>query len=136
LATGGGSCDRHIHFWNTTTASRLNSVDTGSQVTSLRWSKEYKEIASTHGHPNNQISLWSYPSLSRIIDIPAHDARILHSALSPDGQVLATVASDENLKFWKIFETCAAKKSSLTDRPAESTSRSKEKPAILPKSIR
>jgi cell division cycle protein 20 (cofactor of APC complex) len=24
--------------------------------------------------------------------------------LSPDGQVLATAAADENLKFWRIFE--------------------------------
>lgn len=47
LATGGGSYDRHIHFWNTTSGSRVNSIDTGSQVTSLAWSKQYKEIVST-----------------------------------------------------------------------------------------
>ena len=30
LATGGGSYDRHIHFWNTTTGARTNSIDTGT----------------------------------------------------------------------------------------------------------
>jgi cell division cycle protein 20 (cofactor of APC complex) len=42
--------------------------------------------------------------LNKIIDIPAHDQRILHSSLSPDGQTLATAAADECLKFWKIFD--------------------------------
>ncbi|KAI8877829.1 WD40 repeat-like protein [Backusella circina FSU 941] len=104
LATGGGRDDQNIYFWNTATGSRVNTIATGSQVTSLHWSKHYKEIASTHGYPHNQLSVWAYPSLSKVIDIPAHDQRILHSTLSPDGQVLATAAADENLKFWKIFE--------------------------------
>ncbi|KAI5807593.1 WD40-repeat-containing domain protein [Peziza echinospora] len=104
LATGGGSYDRHIHFWNSTTGARVNSIDTGSQVTSLKWSTTYKEIVSCHGFPDNQLSVWSYPTLVRNIEIPAHETRVLHSCLSPDGQTLATAASDESLKFWKLFE--------------------------------
>ncbi|CAG7884926.1 unnamed protein product, partial [Brassica rapa] len=34
LATGGGGGDRTIKFWNTHTGACLNSVDTGSQVSS------------------------------------------------------------------------------------------------------
>ena len=104
LSTGGGSHDRHIHFWNTTTGARVNSIDTGSQVTSLRWSTHYKEIASTSGFPDNSVSIWSYPSLVKNIEIPAHESRVLHSSLSPDGQMMATAAADESLKFWKLFE--------------------------------
>ncbi|KAI9668989.1 MAG: hypothetical protein M1829_005217 [Trizodia sp. TS-e1964] len=104
LATGGGSYDRHIHFWNTTTGARVNSIDTGSQVTSLRWNKDYKEIVSTSGFPDNSLSIWSYPHLTRTVEIPAHETRVLHSCLSPDGQMLATAAADESLKFWKLFE--------------------------------
>lgn len=120
LATGGGSYDRHIHFWNTTTGARTNSIDTGSQVTSLRWSNHYRELVSSSGFPDNSLSIWSYPSLVRNIEIPAHETRVLHSSLSPDGQMLATAgkftenvhssdtnlrsAADESLKFWKIFE--------------------------------
>jgi cell division cycle protein 20 (cofactor of APC complex) len=104
LATGGGSYDRHIHFWNTTTGARVNSIDTGSQVTSLRWSSHYKEIVSSSGFPDNSLSIWSYPTLVRNVEIPAHETRVLHSCLSPDGQMLATAAADESLKFWKIFE--------------------------------
>ncbi|KAI7086037.1 cell division cycle protein-like protein Cdc20 [Hortaea werneckii] len=104
LATGGGSHDRHIHFWNTTSGARVNSIDTGSQVTSLRWSLGYKELVSSSGFPDNSLSIWSYPSLVKNIEIPAHESRVLHSALSPDGQMLATAAADESLKFWKVFE--------------------------------
>lgn len=104
LATGGGSHDRHIHFWNTTTGARVNSIDTGSQVTSLRWSINYKELVSSSGFPDNSLSIWSYPTLVKNIEIPAHESRVLHSSLSPDGQMLATAAADESLKFWKVFE--------------------------------
>lgn len=90
LATGGGSYDRHIHFWNTTTGARTNSIDTGSQVTSLRWSNHYRELVSSSGFPDNSLSIWSYPSLVRNVEIPAHETRVLHSCLSPDGQMLAT----------------------------------------------
>lgn len=118
LATGGGSHDRHIHFWNSTSGARVNSIDTGSQVTSLRWSTQYKELASTSGFPDNSISVWSYPSLVKNIEIPAHESRVLHSCLSPDGQTLATAAADESLKFWKIFEKKAGPVAKTVDRMA------------------
>ncbi|KAF3921595.1 Beta-TrCP [Arthrobotrys entomopaga] len=104
LATGGGTFDKKIHFWNSTTGARVNTIECTSQVTSLKWSTSYKEIVSTHGYPDNQLIVWSYPSLVKCAEIPAHETRVLHSSLSPDGQVLATAASDESLKFWKIFE--------------------------------
>lgn len=99
LATGGGSYDRHIHFWNTTTGARVNSIDTGSQVTSLRWSPHYREIVSTSGFPDNSLSIWSYPTLVRNVEIPAHETRVLHSCLSPDGQMLATAGKFEPYLF-------------------------------------
>jgi cell division cycle protein 20 (cofactor of APC complex) len=104
LATGGGSNDRQIYFWNTTTGARINHIPTDSQVTSLRWSTHYKEIVSTGGFPDNSLSIWSYPTGVKNMEVPAHESRVLHSCLSPDGQMLATAAADESLKFWKIFE--------------------------------
>ncbi|KAJ4336121.1 WD repeat-containing protein slp1 [Ascochyta clinopodiicola] len=104
LATGGGSNDRQIYFWNTTTGARVNHIATDSQVTSLRWSTHYKEIVSSGGFPDNSLSIWSYPTGVKNMEIPAHESRVLHSCLSPDGQMLATAAADESLKFWKIFE--------------------------------
>jgi len=46
------------------------------------------------------LSIYTFPDLNKIIDIPqAHETRVLHSAISPDGTVVATASSDENLKF-------------------------------------
>jgi len=104
LATGGGTQDKTIHFWNTTTESKINSIFTGSQVTSLIWSLDYKEILSSHGFPDNNITIWKYPTLDRILNIQAHEDRVLFSAISPDGQSVATAAGDETLKFWRIWK--------------------------------
>lgn len=32
LASGGGTADRCIRFWNTSNGNQINSIDTGSQV--------------------------------------------------------------------------------------------------------
>lgn len=114
LATGGGSQDQHIHFWSTSTGARTSSLKTGSQVTSLVWSPHAKEILSTHGYPDNNLSVWAYPALTKIYDVPAHDSRVLAAALSPDGCTVATGAGDENLKFWKVWEPRATKKTEST----------------------
>lgn len=83
----------------------MNSLVTPSQVTSLIFNPHSREILSSHGLPDNQLSIWSFPTLQKVIDIPsAHETRILHSCLSPDGMTVATASSDENLKFWKVFE--------------------------------
>ncbi|CAO1616708.1 unnamed protein product [Jaminaea pallidilutea] len=110
LATGGGTADRAIHFWNVTSGSRTGSIQTDSQITGLHWSTHYREIVSTHGNTltdhsaGGAINVWSHPSCSRIAEVKnAHDGRILHTALSPDGQMLATVGTDESLKFWRVF---------------------------------
>jgi cell division cycle protein 20 (cofactor of APC complex) len=123
LATGGGSHDRMIHFWNTTSGARTNSIDTGSQVTSLKWSTSYKELVSCSGFPDNSLSIWSYPTLVKNVEIPAHESRVLHSCLSPDGQMLATAAADESLKFWKVFEKKAGSASSAASASAASSAK-------------
>lgn len=46
LATGGGTADRCIKFWNASSGALLNSVDTGSQVCALQWSPFEKELLS------------------------------------------------------------------------------------------
>jgi cell division cycle 20, cofactor of APC complex len=123
LATGGGKNDHHIHFWNATTAGKLNSINTGSQVTSLLWSIEYKEFISSHGFPSNHLSIWSYPTLNKIADLPGHDSRILNTSLSPDGETVVSSSSDENLKFWKVFESRKDKKKKSPNVEDELSSR-------------
>jgi cell division cycle protein 20 (cofactor of APC complex) len=46
LASGGGTADRCIKFWNASSGALMNSIDTGSQVCALQWSPMEKEILS------------------------------------------------------------------------------------------
>eukprot|EP00452_MALV-II_sp_L67-6_P000021 gene21-222_t len=105
LATGAGSNDQTIRFWNTATGACVNSLATDSQVTCLRWSAsgQEKEIASSHGYSRNQVSVWRYPGLQKVADLEGHTARILSMAQSPDGSTLLTAGADETLRFWKVF---------------------------------
>ena len=67
LASGGGTADRCIRFWNTLTGQPLQSVDTGSQVCNLAWSKHSNELVgivlvklyTTIGEINVRIILYS-----------------------------------------------------------------------------
>ncbi|KAK7309010.1 hypothetical protein RJT34_05404 [Clitoria ternatea] len=103
LASGGGTADRCIRFWNTTTNSQLNCIDTGSQVCNLVWSKNVNELVSTHGYSQNQIIVWRYPTMSKLATLTGHSYRVLYLAISPDGQTIVTGAGDETLRFWNIF---------------------------------
>ncbi|XP_024373565.1 protein FIZZY-RELATED 3 [Physcomitrium patens] len=103
LASGGGTADRCIRFWNTATSTALNCYDTGSQVCNLVWSKNVNEIVSTHGYSQNQIIVWRYPTMSKLTTLTGHTMRVLYLAISPDGQTIVTGAGDETLRFWNVF---------------------------------
>ncbi|KAL0262581.1 substrate-specific activator of APC-dependent proteolysis [Diplodia seriata] len=133
LASGGGTADRTIKFWNTqisphgassaaiaasayqhsnpasptnttTPANLISSLDTGSQVCNLAWSRNSNEIVSTHGYSQNQIIVWKYPSMQQVVSLTGHTYRVLYLAMSPDGQVIVTGAGDETLRFWNAFK--------------------------------
>jgi cell division cycle 20-like protein 1 (cofactor of APC complex) len=103
LASGGGTADRKIRFWNTLTGQPINEIDTGSQVCNLAWSKNSNEIVSTHGFSENQIVVWKYPSMTQVATLTGHTYRVLYLAMSPDGETIVTGAGDETLRFWNCF---------------------------------
>ena len=105
LASGGGTSDATVHIWNTTTGARLHSLVTPGQISSIQWSPHRKDVLTTHGYPTNALMVHAYPSMERVAEIrDAHDARVLGSVLGPQGDIVCSVAGDENLKFWKIWE--------------------------------
>ena len=79
LASGGGTADRCIRIWNSSNGTLLNTVDTKSQVCSLLWAPEYKELVSAHGYANNEIAIWKYPSMVSLFK------------LKPEGQGLSVL---------------------------------------------
>jgi cell division cycle 20-like protein 1, cofactor of APC complex len=107
LATGGGTQDKHIRFWNTINGTMISELDTGSQVCNLIWSLTSHELVSTHGFSSttaqNQICIWKYPTLDMVASLTGHTNRVLYLAMSPDGETIVTGAGDETLRFWNAF---------------------------------
>lgn len=107
LASGGGTADKKIRFWNTTSGLGISEMDTGSQVCNLTWSKTSNELVSTHGYsstqPQNQVCIWKYPSLSLVATLSGHIHRVLYLAMNPGGDTIVTGAGDETLRFWSAF---------------------------------
>lgn len=74
VATGGGSNDKCIHFYHTTSGAALATISVAAQVTSLIWSTTRREIAATFGyaqpdHPY-RIAVFSWPDCRQVAAVP------------------------------------------------------------------
>lgn len=103
LASGGGTADRCVRIWNSNNGTLLNTIDTKSQVCSVLWASEYKELVTAHGYVNNEVTIWKYPSMTKTAELLGHSERVLHLSLSPDGTTLVSAGADETLRLWKCF---------------------------------
>ncbi|GCB71502.1 hypothetical protein scyTo_0008853 [Scyliorhinus torazame] len=103
LAVGGGMKDGHLRIWDTKSGSCIQDVDTKSQICSLLWLSQYKELVTGHGFPKYQASVWNYPSLMKSADLKGHRGRVLHLALSPDGNIMFSAAADETVCLWSCL---------------------------------
>jgi len=104
LATGGGTKDKTIRFWDTVTGNCLEKVEVESQVCTLSYLRKYKEIVTSHGYQENSIKLWKAAGMKNICTFGQHENRVLHTALSPDQCTMVSLGADESLKFWKIAD--------------------------------
>ena len=118
LASGGGKSDRCIKFWNMHTNKRLASFDTGSQVCNMMFSKNSKELVSTHGYSLNEIIVWNYPTMEKVASLTGHSSRVLYLGMSPDGENIVTGAGDETLRFWNVFPPQSKVNSDIFDHSA------------------
>ncbi|CAK7210345.1 hypothetical protein SCUCBS95973_000747 [Sporothrix curviconia] len=131
VATGGGSNDRCIHFFHTTSGSTLATIFVSAQVTSLIWSTTRREIAATFGftHPNHpiRVAVYSWPDCKQVAAIPwdgKHRAlygiscsrsrrQCLLGAKSDDADkspprtlkdgCIAVASSEANVKFYELW---------------------------------
>jgi cell division cycle protein 20 (cofactor of APC complex) len=103
LATGGGTADGKIRIWNIYNGSILQTQDVKSQISCLLWSKEHRELISSHGFQLNQLSIWRYQDMTKVCDLTGHTNRILTMAISPENDMIVSAGADETLRLWKCF---------------------------------
>ncbi|KAI1324379.1 WD40 repeat-like protein [Xylariaceae sp. FL0255] len=97
IATGGGSNDKCIHFYHTTSGTALATISVAAQVTSLIWSNTRREIAATFGyaqpdHPY-RIAVFSWPDCRQ-------ERR--RSRTAEEGCIVVA-SSDESVKFHEVW---------------------------------
>lgn len=103
LYSGGGNNDKCIKVWNVNSESSLHTIQTDSQICNMVFCRHSNEFVTTHGFSKNQIMVWSAERRERIAVLDGHATRVLHLALSPDSETIATASGDETLKFWTVF---------------------------------
>ncbi|KAK3493213.1 WD40-repeat-containing domain protein [Neurospora crassa] len=90
VATGGGSNDKCIHFFHTTSGAALATISVAAQVTSLIWSTTRREIAATFGYAQPEhsvrIAVFSWPDCRQVAAVPwAGEHRALYAIPYPSG---------------------------------------------------
>jgi len=102
LATGGGTADKSIKFWDSLTGECLKSYQTESQVCSMLFNPMEKELVTAHGFMENSINVWRYPTMEVVAELKGHKSRVLCMAMSPDGTTIVSGSADETLRFWRL----------------------------------
>ena len=125
LATGGGTYDGKIRLWNIFSGNILQTLDAKSQISCLLWSRQHKELISSHGFQQNQLTIWKYSEkMHKIQELNGHTSRVLQMVLSPDEETVASVGADETLRLWHCFanddKNKRTKDSGLLEKKAES----------------
>ncbi|KAI5960992.1 uncharacterized protein KGF55_004259 [Candida pseudojiufengensis] len=108
LATGGGSKDRKIRFWHTSSGTLLKEYYTDGQITSLIWSRFKKEIVATFGFggstKSNLLRVYSYPDMIPTLEVNASgNLRILSACLSPDYSSICVATNDSTIRIYHIW---------------------------------
>ena len=45
------------------------------QVSSILWAKNTKELVTGHGYSQNQLTVWKYPTMTRLAELTGHQVR-------------------------------------------------------------
>jgi WD40 repeat protein len=106
LVSGGGLVDPKLMITNSISGKTIRQIDTQSQITSILWSESCNEIITSHGSGKNpnRINIWQYETLKNTASLLAHEDRIISLAMCPYFEKIASISSDEILKFWTIYQ--------------------------------
>uniref|UniRef100_A0A3Q3LTI2 Cell division cycle 20B n=2 Tax=Mastacembelus armatus TaxID=205130 RepID=A0A3Q3LTI2_9TELE len=102
IATGGGWKDGELRIWDTQMGTCVTSVNTNSQICSLRWAEKKRYVVTGHGLPHHQVRTWEFPSLSLSSQLTGHSHRVLHLALNPECTQIFSAGADQCFHIWDL----------------------------------
>lgn len=121
LATGGGSRDKNIRFWHSTSGTLIGKYKTKGQITAVVWSRYKREILVTFGFGENTdknciLAIYSYPSMKLKIKVNSPpDLRILTADISNDFNSICASISDQSVRIYNIWNSQLSFKSGIYD---------------------
>lgn len=119
------SADRTVKLWSIPTGQRLDTLSQPTkEQTSVVFSADGKTLFAAGG--DNRIRVWAISAAAKegmnkiLTSRFAHEGGILNLALSADGKLLASTATDKSLKLWNTADL--TEKLLLDDQPDWTTS--------------
>jgi len=116
VATGGGTSDHSVRFWNLLDGTANYSVDTQSQVIGIVFNKMHGEMITAHGNPRAGVRVWHYEpnkikKYEPIADLNQGQAgRVLSLCQSPCDEYVMAASQDEVLRLWHVWKVDASMK--------------------------
>lgn len=116
IASGSRLPDGSIRLWNTSSGDQIKRVNTRSEVCSLVWSSRGKELVSSNvtsgtGGISDSFSTWRYRSMTMTNKVEiGYRGKVFHLCQSPDETMIASVGTDETLRFWRMSNAIESKK--------------------------
>ncbi|XP_038048458.1 cell division cycle 20.3, cofactor of APC complex-like [Patiria miniata] len=97
VTTGGKASDQTIRTWNAYSGVMSKNLMVGSEVTSLAWYEQSSELVSSHANPSGEanIRVWKSPKMRMIVELKRHEGPVLQVGLTPGGDKLASVGSED-----------------------------------------
>lgn len=110
IATGGGTNDHCVRFWDLCNGSLITSHDTGNQISGINFDRYYREMTTSHGQPKSVISTWKYISGaaddSQFIAVNhlEQTSRVLSMVQSPCGEYTLAGMEDESIAIYDTYK--------------------------------
>lgn len=112
LATGGGTNDHCVKFWDLCEDGNLIlSYDTGNQVSGINFDPYYREMTTSHGQPKSVVSTWKFNPMAsedqnkfNAVNHIEQTSRVLSMTKSPCGEFVMVGLENSSIIVYDIYK--------------------------------
>ncbi|MBL8826233.1 MAG: WD40 repeat domain-containing protein [Planctomycetaceae bacterium] len=106
-----------LNRWNVPPALRDILAEPRTHVTAFAIANEAKRLAYAAGSSGTKIHVWKLPDGEALPPFSRHSGRIFALAISVDGQLLASSATDKTIKITNLVDASVVRSISVTTWP-------------------